>query len=416
MTGPTNAAARSRPALLRTVPVERGLLSLVFGRSEDVSEFTVGLASIALSNLLVDTAVAWALAPVLQVRLRAIPGLLPGEAAVRLAAATRVARVRTMELTARGSEVIAGLLDAGIPAAAFKGLALVARPGVGSFRSMGDVDLLVAEDRLEDALACLAVCGFRPEVRGSLDDYRAFIRNAPHFSGNLAVPLVDDAGRALDLHWGFGPMCGSALQPDRVLERSVEREYFGRRIRCVSRTDGLLLAAHHAMRENFTPSLTARNLLDIDLLGRDDGDESIRPEILAAAGSPATALAACASLLDALGGREDRRALRESLAEALDPAALDQARDFSAIFEQQIDGPALNRDLLHVLHGTTLGKLILTALWKPRRNRRFMADLQGVPTRARLWRFLADLRRTSVRNLRLYRSLARAKRACAERE
>jgi hypothetical protein len=315
-----------------------------------------------------------------------------------------------MQLTARGAEALAALLDAGLPAAAFKGLALVARPGCGSLRSMGDVDLLVAEEALEDAIESLAAVGFHLDISGSLEDYKQFIRSAPHFSGNCAVPLIDANGHSLDLHWGFGAMCGPALDPAAVHSRSVAAEWFGASIRCVSRTDGMLLAAHHAMRENFTPAVTARNLFDIDVLRRDEDGEAIQPEIFAGAGAPATALAACTMLLDGFAGCERSGALSEGLDAALDASALRQARDLVAVFEGQIDAPALNRDVLHLMHGTTLRELLVTAFMHPSRNRRLMADMEGLPTSTRLRSFLADLCRVKREDLRLYRSLARLKR------
>lgn len=334
--------------------------------------------------------------------------------AAHLDAVARIAAAHSLRLAARGATAVAALLEAGIAATGFKGLAVVARAHALPQRAMGDVDILVGEADLSAAIATLANIGFRLELPGSLHEYTEFIRHAPHFSGNRAVALVDDNGNSLDLHWGFGVMCGRSLATADVLRRSVASQLFGQSVRRVSRTDGLLLTAHHAMRENFAPAATVRNLLDIAAFADHACDETIDLEVLADAGAPNIALAACLKILDRHADPRVNRPWAEPLVQRLSPAQQRQCRDLAEIFDSQLDAPPLNRDVLHLLHGATLRGILQTAFVHTRRNRRFMQAIDGAPDRQRLWRLLAALCRLRPHHLRLYRSLARAKQSAAD--
>jgi hypothetical protein len=425
--------------------VDRDLLAILFGPPEDPVLLPDRCREPANARLLVDTAIAWGVAPALRHRLRSLPDGWPASTATWLDQVARLEVARSLALTASGAAALAALLEAGIAAAGFKGMALVSRRRGLPQRSMSDVDLLVSDTSLPQAIAVLTGAGFTLAIPGPLHEYVDFIRKAPHFSGNLAVPLLDVEGsrgvatcRSIDLHWGFGRMCGPALQPAAVLARSVAGRVFGKAVRTVSRTDGLLLAAHHAIRENFTPTAVVKNLLDIAALADDPLDrverigpldrvERIEPRggpldrveriepldasVLAGAGTPAVALGVCARILSRWNpGSEALEALR-SLAEASPSTRSRTGRDLQALFENQIDAPPVNRDLVHLLHPGSLLDVLRTGLLHPRRNRRLMAVFRDVPGRERLWRLVADLLRSRGDDLRLYRTLARVKRA-----
>lgn len=352
----------------------------------------------------VHTAASWGIAPTLR-RIVAPQRALARPASELLDALARDATARALRLATSGARGLAAVLDAGIPAACFKGLAMVARSRTLPQRSMSDVDILVPETALRDTLAVLDGVGFRLRVGVPLDAYVDFIRSAPHFSGNRAVPMVDPHGNELDLHWGFGEMCGPSLQADAVLARSVPASLFGYRVRCFSRTDLLLFAAHHAMRENFAPTATVKNLLDIDRL--DDSREPLDTEVVANAGAPATALVACSAIL----ARWHRSGgLRVHLDSSVTASTRTRANDLAEVFERQLDAAPINRDIVHMLHGTTVLGVLRTAFLHPQRNRAIMEALGGLPDAQRLRRLMTDLRRLSLTDVRLYRSLARAKR------
>jgi len=386
--------------------VDRDLLAILFAPPDDPAPLPDRYREPAHARLLVDTAIAWGVAPALRHRLRSLPEGWPVSATNWLDQVARAEVSKALALAASGAAALGALLEAGIAAAGFKGMAVVSRRRALPQRSMSDVDLLVSETALTEAIAVLTGAGFTLPLPGPLREYVDFIRSAPHFSGNLAVPLHDAEGRAIDLHWGFGPMCGPALKPAAVLSRSVAAQLFGKAVRTVSRTDALLLAAHHAIRENFNPTAVVKNLLDIAALADDARGEPIDASVLTGAGTPGVSLGVCARILSRWNPASS--ALR-SLAEACPRSPT--GNDLEALFERQIDGPPVNRDLIHLLHPGSLLDVLQTALLHPRRNRRLMAVLEDVPGRARLWRLVADLRRTRAEDLRLYRTLARVKRA-----
>ncbi|MEO2048839.1 MAG: nucleotidyltransferase family protein [Pirellulales bacterium] len=391
--------------------VERQLLELLF---EANSESTTRNQANGLSAALAERAIQWGVAPALLQRLSQRDDALPVEVGKCVESFVRMTRVRTLRLASRGAIALGALNRAGVNAVCFKGFACYARTGLLPFRSMGDVDFLVTPDELDRAIVILEDVGFRLDIPGSLEDYQAFIRSAPHFSGNRAVALVDEDGHSIDLHWGFGRMCGPALQPERIVERSVQVERCGQAIRHASRVDNLLLSAHHVLRENFTPSAITKSLLDIADLIRVE-DERAEDPVFKEAGMPSVALVACQHILRKASGQEQTTKTGTRPSEILDAADRRQAENLAAVFELQVDAPSVNRDVLHLLHGASLRELLRTAFLHAGRNRRFMKAIGEVPDRNRLRRFLGDLRRVVRRDFSLYRSLARAKRPSRSR-
>ena len=392
--------------------IERQLLELLF--EENSGGVTQGRARV-LSAGLAERAIQWGLAPALLQRLSERDEALPAEVNKCVESYVLMTRVRTLQLASRGAMALGALNEAGVNAVCFKGFARYAETGMLPFRSMGDVDLLVTPNALDRAIRILEDVGFRLDIPGPIEDYQAFIHSAPHFSGNRAVALVDEDSNSIDLHWGFGQMCGPALQPERIVERSVQVEACGQAIRHVGRLDNLLLSAHHVLRENFTPSSITKSLLDIYELVRND-DEPLEERIFKEAGMPNVALVACQHILRKFSGQDQRAGTEARLSKLLDAADRRQAENLAAVFELQVDARSVNRDVLHLLHGASLRELLRTAFLNSGRNRRFMEAIGEVPDRNRFARFLWDLLRVGRRDLLLYRSLARAKRPLRSRE
>ena len=388
------------------VDVERQLLEVLFSiESPGLS----GNESNVLSVAVAERAIEWGVAPALLQQLSQRQNALPEEIGNCVESFVLTTRVRTLRLVSQGAIALGALNKADVNAVCFKGLACYARAGKLPFRSMGDVDFLVTPDLLDRTISILEDVGFRLDIPGSLGDYRAFIRSAPHFSGNRAVALVNEHGHSIDLHWGFGRMCGPALQPERIVERSVEIEICGQTIRHASRIDNLLLSAHHVLRENFTPSAITKSLLDInDLVNIDH--EPLDKRIVAEAGIPSVALLACQQVLQKYSRQKQSTSIETLLSETVSAADWRRAEDLTAVFELQVDSPAVNRDVLHLLHGASLSQILKTAFLHSGRNRRFMKAIGEVPDRNRFMRLLADLKRLRRREFLLYRSLACAKR------
>ena len=166
------------------VDVERQLLEVLFSiESPGLS----GNESNVLSAAVAERAIEWGVAPALLQQLSQRQNALPEEIGNCVESFVLTTRVRTLRLVSQGAIALGALNKADVNAVCFKGLACYARAGKLPFRSMGDVDFLVTPDLLDRTISILEDVGFRLDIPGSLGDYRAFIRSAPHFSGNRAV-------------------------------------------------------------------------------------------------------------------------------------------------------------------------------------------------------------------------------------
>ncbi len=166
----------------------------------------------------------------------------PGEPALAPEVARALRRgwaeSRSLRLLAlrQAGEVLAALEDVGIVAAPLKGLALDAWYG-GAGRAVGDLDLLVPEERLAAAVRRLRAAGY--ELR---DEPRPGAPRAKH-----SCALGRDAAAEVDLHW--------LLDVRLVLEagaagrrRAMERYWRGaRRVRWSGREVLRLRPEHHLL-------------------------------------------------------------------------------------------------------------------------------------------------------------------------
>ena len=207
---------------------------------------------------------AWSVAPNLRARLHSLgldaPTPVRRELFFRsqrsFAAATLQAR--------RGVRLCRYLEERGIPAVVFKGLASIAHLHGGSVahRVIKDVDVLIRPRDLPQVLDALQSTGMQCEDGGSLGDYLAFVRNSPGFGGNEAITLRGEDQADLDVHWSIGPSTHPGLHVDAIVARAERVALFGASIRVVTPADGLMLSAHHSIRETFAADQMLRDVLD----------------------------------------------------------------------------------------------------------------------------------------------------------
>lgn len=164
----------------------------------------------------------------------------------------------------RGVRVCRHLEDHGIPVVIFKGLASIAHlyQGQTSARTIKDVDVLMAEEDVGRALEVLESFGMKADHGGDLSAYSAFVRNSPGFAGNEAVSVAGGGLGELDVHWSLGSRPAPEFRVEAIIKRSCWVDLFDQQVRVVSRADGLLLTAHHAVREDFAPDGMLRDVLD----------------------------------------------------------------------------------------------------------------------------------------------------------
>ena len=356
-----------------------------------------------------DVAEAWNVVPNLRARLLALG--LDLKPQVRQALFLRFQRAfaaATLQAR-RGVQMCLHLEDRGIPAVVFKGLASLAHlyDGSAAGRMIKDVDLLIRPRDLAPALEVLQSAGLQLEDGGSLSDYLAFVRNSPGFGGNEAITIHGADQADLDLHWSFGPRTHPELGADAIVARAERVTLFGEAVRVVAPADGLMLSAHHAMRETFAADQMLRDVLDTALWlplleRRGDLTAALRQAEICRMDVPVRALAEVVV----------RRSGRSRIAPP-DP----RAERLADLFELQVREGSIAKDLTYLADTHAVRQILSGFLGGWKRYRAQMAAFetkmsgQPVPLRERLSLRLGELRHLDGRRWRMLRTLARVRSA-----
>jgi hypothetical protein len=366
----------------------------------------------------VSQAARWGVLPQLGRRLSSRGIAIPAGAQEELRTLSTAAFVRSALLARKGVEVMSLFQSLEIPAVAFKGLAAMALLyGGPQHRIILDVDILTPEEQVAPALSALRWLGFRPIVAGELADYAAFVRRSPGFGGNEAITLCDDWGCAIDLHWSLGAGFGA---PD-LLSRSQVAGLLGGCVRVVCPEDGLLLCAHHTLRNNFSPDKSFRDLLDIeawcDLLARRGKLEGALQRAVACGLS--IPLLALARLLTRLSSNVTTAEAVSHLEPLMSPDERGAVARLVPLFLLQVRQGAFNSDLVYFLRARDLRR-ILVGLISGRRHgplmRQMEAALEGAsrPLPRRFQALVRSLAAVRLSHLRMLRTLAAAKNRCEQ--
>lgn len=145
---------------------------------------------------------------------------------------------------------------AAIPAIAFKGLDYAYRLyGDPSERPMGDHDLLVPEERFEEALRALENIGYRSAL-----DQRGVAALGEHYAAQLVR-----AGHHVDLHRAVRQKRRASVDYGAIAARSIVGDLRGTPIRWLDPRDRVLLHCYHqAAHELSVPLVT---FVDLELMG-----------------------------------------------------------------------------------------------------------------------------------------------------
>lgn len=166
---------------------------------------------------------------------------LVGDAArERLEGMRHKCRADNLLLLARLEQALDLLLEAGIVPVALKGIDFIHRYGVRfDQRTMDDVDLLVAPDRLESCLAVLEKAGW---VGPTENEKTHWLRS----SYELPLQSPGPVPVSFEIHWGLGQTCRYRISASEVIERASPLEVAGRRILGLDRHDAAAhLLLHH---------------------------------------------------------------------------------------------------------------------------------------------------------------------------
>ena len=309
-----------------------------------------GISKTASWPAVIALARGWKVMPQLYARLQTLELKLAAEYTGTLRREFLKAHGYSALRAAKTIAAIHELEQAGIPVAAFKGIAAMAvLYGGPKHRTVGDGDLLIPRKDLANALACLERKGLAREGTDTLAQYLRFVENAPRFAGNQAIALYGDDGSEIDLHW---QLSGSGLRNEELLARSMRVDLMGSMIPVVDAKDGFLLTVHHAIREDLGIESMCRDLLDVrlwcDHMER-SGQLVEGMRHAARSGSQVPALA----VTSLLRGYDDQTAAARA-AELLSGVANGAERRSAArlveLFHYQLGRGRLGRDVLFLVH------------------------------------------------------------------
>ena len=240
------------------------LVDLLIGGPETAADVAIRLGSENGWPEIFGLAAVWSVLPNLRKRLADLRISLSEDLRKQLFGLFQEAYVSSTLKARRGVSVCRHLEENGFPAVIFKGLASIAHlyQGHPSERTIKDVDIVVSERNLEGTLRVLENLGMKADHGGDLSAYASFVRNSPGFAGNQAVCVSGNGLGELDVHWSLGPKTAPEFRVEAIIERSCWVSLFEQQVRVISPCDGLLLTAHHAVREDFAPDGMLRDVLD----------------------------------------------------------------------------------------------------------------------------------------------------------
>ena len=363
------------------------LVPLLIGTPE---QFSVSTSKIGGGDAWMRTiaqAESWCVLPALSSRIREFNFQLDPAVKSDLAIRCRRAFASSANVAHRGAELCAYLERSGIPAVLFKGLASIIHlyPGPQE-RTVKDADILITEPDLKAAVAALEKLNLRAGHGGDLDAYVQAIRNMPGFAGNESLAVDAPPFEHLDVHWRLGRRPVEEMQVERIMSRAMREKLFGAEVLVVSPADGLVLSAHHALRNRFAPNGMIRDVLDarrwLDLLERRGEWESTMVHVERCRMGPAV------FALALIAGRESD----------VPRLASEEGRELVDLFSLQAREGPMGQDLAHLADSLAMRQVVRAVLGNWRRYRRYLSDFeiqaQGepLPLRERVKRLLSQLR------------------------
>jgi hypothetical protein len=341
------------------------LVPLLVGTPEQFSASTSKIAGGDAWMRTIAQAESWCVLPTLNNRIQEFDFQLDTAVKSDLSVRCRRAFASSASVAHRGAELCAYLGRSGIPAVLFKGLSSIIHlyPGPQE-RTVKDADLLILEQDLKAAVAALEKLNLHAGHGGDLDAYVHAIRNMPGFAGNESLAVDAPPFEHLDVHWRLCRRPVEGMQMERIIGRAVRGRLFGTEVLVVSPADGLVLSAHHALRNRFATSGMIRDVLDarrwLDLAERCGEWESTLAHVDRCRMGPAV------FALAMIGGREPRVAQLMS----------EQGRELVEWFNLQTREGPLGQDLAHLADFLAMRQVARAALGSWRQYRQYLSDLE----------------------------------------
>lgn len=362
-----------------------------------------------------QTSETWSVVPQVAARIQALQVAPPALPWAEFKKKHIAVFARSASRAAKGAAALQQLERSGIPAAAFKGLASMARLyPTPAQRSIKDTDILVEPEHVQSAITSLARLEYAAPEGHDFERWDRFVGHSPGFSGNRAIALTEPGGAEVDLHWSLGM---PALTPAVLFDRCETLPLFGFGVRVVGAGDSMILTARHAIRENLTVDAICRDLFDIfhacNFLAASGRLEAELQSV--ASRASLVPLLALTGILAKLEASTDAAAARYILDGLASGAQRHSARDLEALFFHQVRNGALGKDVLYLFHARPV-RQILTGLRSNRREylefmRSLEEKLEGkeLPLGRRLRRLVSDLKNSGPASWRGVRTLGRQK-------
>jgi hypothetical protein len=174
--------------------------------------------------------------------------LVPSQVMSELRERFDLNRARNLSLSAELIRILGQFEAAGLPALPYKGPVLAEEVyGNLAFREFDDLDILVPEDRLNQAQGILGTLGYQPTQEVPHDRADSFRRT------QYELPYRHKFNRTcVELHWKIAPdflPCG--LKMNRVWKSLDWTTFAGCRVRCLTPEDSLLALCAHGSRHHW---------------------------------------------------------------------------------------------------------------------------------------------------------------------
>ncbi len=211
----------------------------------------------------VELAKTWRLLPQLRTRVAELDVTLEAPVARSLAEAVSVGAAQSLLVCHRSAEALAALERAGVRAAAFKGIAMIAAIyGEPGKRMINDADVLIDAADVRAALGALRETGFEPNLTIDLDQWLVLLDERVYPLHDY-LELDDGEGTTIDLHWRISTAARGGLAIGDVLGRAVRAQLFGKPVTIVAPEDSMLLTAYHAVRDRLAPQSAVKDFCDL---------------------------------------------------------------------------------------------------------------------------------------------------------
>jgi hypothetical protein len=321
----------------------------------------------------------------------------------------------------RAITAMQALESAGVRAAAFKGLGMIASVySAPSSRMLSDADILFEKKDFPQLTRILGNIGFQPAISISFDAWLEILGERVYPVHDF-VDFDDSNGTKLDLHWRVRAPAKESVGIDQVLARSSMSSIGRRKVRVVSREDLILFAAHHLVRDRFAPRTAAKDLSDIAAIIQST-ESPLQVDVLSnlalSSGLSVSVLAA----FHVLCRYDNRRAatIGAAISASCNEEEQENARRLGEIFFLQLERGVLSDAAIGLTDVTPMlaARFVVSRLKSLQsssyRRHKFARQVSGEKQSQSARLFLRDLFTMTPRRFAAYRALARESRAYAE--